>query len=203
MKIITLKGEENIYTCNAYLVLGSWNRIEDVNTLVDIGADASIIDSLEMINTGVGKKPVQRVIFTHSHFDHAGGILEIKRRYAPEIMAFHKFEGVDTVLRDGQIVQLGDRDFEVIYTPGHSDDSICLYCFEERVLFSGDTPLKILTREGGYSRAFIHSMERIVKKDIAVIYSGHDMPRSANIAAMLKTTLFNLRGEELRHEGRL
>jgi glyoxylase-like metal-dependent hydrolase (beta-lactamase superfamily II) len=200
MKIIALKGGESVYTCNAYLVLGTWNNSEDVNALVDIGANGSIIDSLEIIRTGVGKKPVERVIITHNHFDHTGGLSDIKKKYRPEVMAFQGFNGVDTLLRDGQTVRLGDRDFEVIHAPGHSEDSICLYCAEDRALFSGDTDMKIASGGGGYSAAFIRAMERIAEKDIAIIYSGHDMPRSVNIKGMLRTTLANLRGEGLSRQ---
>ena len=203
MKIIGIKGDERIYTCNAYLVLGTWKRIEDVNALIDIGTNGSVMDSIEMISTGVGKRPVERVVLTHNHFDHSGGVMEVKRKYSPEILACKKFDGVDKVLSDGQIIRLGDRDFEVIFTPGHSDDSICLYCAEEKVLFSGDTPLKIMTKEGGYSQEFISSLERIAQREIAIIYSGHDVPRTNNIREMLQTTISNLKCNELSYRGRL
>lgn len=203
MKIIGIKGDERIYTCNAYLVLGTWKRIEDVNGLIDIGTNGSVMDSIEMISTGVGKRPVERVVLTHNHFDHSGGVMEVKRKYNPEIFACKKFDGVDEVLSDGQIIKLGDRDFEVIFTPGHSDDSICLYCAEEKVLFSGDTPLKIMTKEGGYSQEFISSLERIAQREIAIIYSGHDTPRTNNIHEMLHTTISNLKCNELSYRGRL
>jgi glyoxylase-like metal-dependent hydrolase (beta-lactamase superfamily II) len=193
MKIIRLRGNERSYTCNSYLVLGTWNRIEDVNSLVDIGTDSSIIHSIEMLSTGVGKIPVEKVVLTHSHFDHMGGLMAFKKKYNSEIYAFTRFEGVDRLLQDGQIIRLGDRNFEVIHTPGHSDDSICLYCADDGVLFSGDTPLKIRTREDGYSAVFEQSLEKIAHLEVAVIYSGHDDPIHNNISEMLKTTIQNVR----------
>jgi len=193
MNIMRLRGSDHAYTCNSYLVLGTWNRIEDANALVDVGTDDSIMTSVELISTGVGKVPVEKIVLTHCHFDHMGGLKKIKKRYDPEVYAFTRFEGVDTLLRDGQIMRLGDRDFEVIHTPGHSDDSICLYCAEDKVLFSGDTPLKILTKEGGYSTAFERSLERILGLDIEVIYSGHDAPLRSNIHEMLSLTMLNVK----------
>ena len=42
-------------------------------------------------------------------------------------------------LADGEIIDLGDRSLEVIYTPGHAPDSICLLDRANRLLFTGDT----------------------------------------------------------------
>ena len=68
MKVICLKRNSMKYTCNAYLILGSWNSLQDTNTLIDVGIDASIINEIEKINTGVGKRPVEQIIITHEHF---------------------------------------------------------------------------------------------------------------------------------------
>jgi glyoxylase-like metal-dependent hydrolase (beta-lactamase superfamily II) len=191
MKIVQLPKTTPVYTCNSYLVLGSWNSIEDVNTLVDVGTDGSIIDAIELISTGVGKTPVEQVVLTHNHFDHSGGLAAIKKKYNPRVYAFSRFEGVDSLLEDGQILRFGDREFEVIHAPGHSDDSICLYCKKDKTLFSGDTPLRIMTLEGGYHEAFVQALERIMRLEISVIYSGHDQPCVTNIPTMLERTLGN------------
>ncbi len=42
-------------------------------------------------------------------------------------------------LRDGEAIDLGDRKLEVMFTPGHTPDSICLLDRAGRVLFTGDT----------------------------------------------------------------
>ena len=41
MKIVPLKKRPGTYSCNSYLILGDWNRIEDVNTLIDPGGAIS------------------------------------------------------------------------------------------------------------------------------------------------------------------
>ena len=87
---------------------------------------------------------------------------------------------------------MGDRDFEVIHIPYHSNDSICLYCAEERVLFSGDTPVRILSAGGSYPPDFIASMERLANLDIEAIYSGHDEPVRSNAGRMIQATLVNI-----------
>jgi glyoxylase-like metal-dependent hydrolase (beta-lactamase superfamily II) len=43
-----------------------------------------------------------------------------------------------SLLHDGDIIDLGGRKLEVIYTPGHSPGSICLLDRENRILFTGD-----------------------------------------------------------------
>lgn len=187
-----MRGNNNVYSCNSYLVLGSWNRIEDLNALIDVGVDGSIIDEIEETATGVGKVPVERVILTHNHFDHSGGLQQIIRKYNPEVLAFANYPGVNRLLQDGEMLKIGDRNFEVIHIPGHSDDSICLYCLEDKVLFSGDTSINIMTSEGSYSPAFIKAFERILSRDIETIYPGHDEPKHGKVRSMLRATYENI-----------
>jgi glyoxylase-like metal-dependent hydrolase (beta-lactamase superfamily II) len=176
MKIIMLRKNPSLYSCNAYLVLGSWNALEDVNTLVDIGQDGYITDQIDGISTGVGKRPVDLVIFTHNHFDHVAGLKAIKDKYNPLIYAFNKFEGIDYTLSNGQIVRMGDDYFEVIHIPGHSADSILLYCKKDKIIFTGDTSLNISSEDATYPDDFILVMERLSKLEIEKIYPGHDDP---------------------------
>lgn len=191
MKVISLSGNSLKYTCKSYLVLGSWNSLQDTNTLIDAGIDGSVINEIQTINTGVGKRPVEQIVITHEHFDHAGGIKEIKSWCHATIYAFKKFDGVDEVLKDGQTLRMGDREFEVIHMPGHSSDSICLYCKEEEILFSGDAPLRILTVGGSYSGDFIDALEKLMKYPIRTIYPGHDKPIQGKVTDIVKTTLRN------------
>ena len=74
MKILNLAAKNGVYSCNVYLVLGSWNTLRDVNTLVDVGRDPSFFERLDQASTGVGKKRVEQVILTHSHYDHAANL---------------------------------------------------------------------------------------------------------------------------------
>ncbi len=194
MKVIALKRNPKAYSCKAYLVLGSWNRLEDVNTLVDVGIDGFIIDEIERISTGCGKKSVDQVVLTHSHFDHAGGLPEVLRRYNPRIYAFNRNDYGGELIRAEQIIRMGDRNFCVIHAPSHSNDSVCLYCAEEKVLFSGDTSLRILSGDGSYDRAFTTLLGRLAGLDIELIYSGHDEPVTSNVGQMIRRTLKNVNG---------
>ena len=91
MRVINLTENSNIYTSNVYFVNGSWNAMEDVNTLVDVGRDSTIIERIDDISSGVGKKRINQVILTHSHYDHASLLSVIKEIYNPVVYAFSPF----------------------------------------------------------------------------------------------------------------
>ncbi|HSV97017.1 MAG TPA: MBL fold metallo-hydrolase [Spirochaetota bacterium] len=193
MKVIQLKSNPDLYSCNAYLVLGSWNTLADVNTLVDIGQDGYIVDEIENVSTGVGKKKIQQVVITHNHFDHGAGLRDIKERFDPVVYAFSPVDGVDRLLENGQRLRMGDAEFEVIHIAGHSNDSVFLYCEAERVLFSGDTPVNIHSSEGSYTPEFTAVMERVCALRVETIYSGHDRPITVGAQSVLCRSLENIR----------
>lgn len=177
MKILNLTKEHNVYTSNVHFVLGNCNAIDDVNTLVDVGRDPSIIAKIEEASTGVGKQRVEQVVLTHGHYDHASFLPQIRKRYHPKVCAYSaSVDGVDRLLRDGETLKMGEATFEVVYTPGHSNDSICLYCQSEGVLFAGDSNIIIQSGEGTYEDGFVSALIRLARKNIKAIYFGHGDP---------------------------
>lgn len=101
---------------------------------------------------------LQMVVNTHGHFDHVGAnsfviektavelsmhgddlpLLKVAAKYA----ASYGLPAVESpqpkqLLKNGDVIEVGDLTFEVIHTPGHSPGGICLY--GEGHLFSGDT----------------------------------------------------------------
>ena len=194
MRITNLiQSKSMVYSSNVYLILGDWSAIDDVNTLIDVGNDPAILDQITHAPTGVGKQPIEQVIFTHSHFDHTALLPQIRQRYQPVVYAYSAFIGADEILRDGQILHCGDRYFEVIYTPGHSDDSICLYCQTDGVLFVGDTPVVIRSTDGTHEDRFVAALERLCRLDVRAIYFGHGDPLTVNPRAALLASLRNVR----------
>lgn len=98
--------------------------------------------------------------YTHAHFDHIGGAAEIADALNPlPLVALHPNDHVlwragggaplfgfridpgpeptiDFV--HGQILRLGNVQFEVRFTPGHTTGHCVLYCAQENVCFCGD-----------------------------------------------------------------
>ena len=197
MKVLQLKAKRNLYTSNAYLVTGEWNAIDDVNTLVDVGADPSIVDDLDEIYTGVGKKKVDQVILTHAHSDHTAILSLIRERYRPLVFAYSGFaEGIDRTLRDGEMIRLGERFFEVIHMPAHTEDSILLFEKESGALFVGDSPVIIRSAGGSYQQRFIEALKRLCRKNVRTIYFGHGEPLRERVAETLRDSLRNVMRSE-------
>ena len=88
----------------------------------------------------------------------------------------------DSIVDDDDILHVGDLEFRVIYTPGHTDDGTALYCEKEEMLFSGDTLFK-----GAWGRVdlptsdFDSIMNSIINKllilpENTIVYPGHGKP---------------------------
>ncbi len=202
MRITLLHGNPRNYSCNAYLVRGDSNEPEDVNTVVDVGLDGSICGEIENLCTGIGKKKVAQGVLTHGHYDHAAGLSMIVACYQPLVFAFAPGKHVDVLLLDGQVLRLGDRKFEVLHTPGHSEDSICLYCAQERTLFAGDTPLDVKTPGGSYPGELLASLESIASRDVATVYAGHASPVTEGVPELIRRTIQNIRQSTLSYSHR-
>jgi glyoxylase-like metal-dependent hydrolase (beta-lactamase superfamily II) len=190
VRVILLENSGRIYSSNVYLVLGDWSAISDVNTLIDVGRDPAILESLRHAPTGVGKTAVEQVVLTHGHYDHAELLGAIGALYHPRVCAFGgAVEGVDQALADGDELKAGDRVFQVLHTPGHSSDSICLYCRQEGALFAGDTPLLVNSSDGTYEETFVVALERICARNVRAMYFGHGAPLLADCKVRLRRSL--------------
>ncbi len=83
------------------------------------------------------KLTVAYVIITHGHGDHTWGVAEAKRLYGCRVAAHRSMMlDLDNPVDDGDVIRLGSLELKVLYTPGHSDDHICLLC--ENKLITGD-----------------------------------------------------------------
>jgi glyoxylase-like metal-dependent hydrolase (beta-lactamase superfamily II) len=80
------------------------------------------------------------------------------------------------VLEDGDVVDLGDRHFEVMHLPGHSPGSIALWEAASGILFSGDVVYdgQLLDDNADSSVPdYIRSMERLRDLPVRVVHGGH------------------------------
>jgi len=104
--------------------------------------------------------------------------------YPPDFVVDEYGAGPFTVThwyKDGDVVDLGDRKLEVIHTPGHSTNSVCLLDREARYLFTGDhyyTGGVSTYLPGGDHDDFITSSEKLVKMigDYDCLMPAHHQP---------------------------
>jgi len=197
MRVIQLARNPNTYTCRSYLLLGDWNQIDAVNTLIDPGTDGYILDEIDKIYTGCGKVAIEQVLLTHNHFDHAASADLFRQRYGARVYGWADGPGVDNLLKGGQLLKAGDDYLEVIHTPGHSSDSVAFYCQSQKLLFSGDTQLRIRTTGGKYTREYVDTLLKLTQREIELIYPGHDEPVSDNVRSIVLNTLQNVRNSEV------
>jgi hydroxyacylglutathione hydrolase len=120
------------------------------------------------------------IIDTHGHSDHTAGNQELRSIFGAKIAA-HKQSRVNADIKvdEGEIISIGSISIKVIYTPGHTPDSICLLVDNQKLL-TGDT---LFVGEcgrtdlpGGNSKSMYNSLLNKIAKlnDNIEVYPGHD-----------------------------
>jgi endoribonuclease LACTB2 len=194
MLVKNLTEKSEYYTSNVWHICGAYHTLSDKNTLIDVGRDPGVLEILESIKCGLGKGPVDQIILTHSHFDHAGMLSRVIEKYHPKVFAHpsSRNSGIIT-LHDREKLQVGEQTCMAIYAPGHSEDSMCILCEEEHLLFSGDAPMRIYSDDGEYSFQFLDAYELFVASELQVIYPGHGDPITYNVPELMSESLRNLK----------
>ena len=128
-------------------------------------------DDYQKIKEEIGENKVLGVLITHSHFDHIGALRNflVKR----SIKIFKKSN-----LIENKEYQIGDFNFEVVYTPGHSKDSVTFYFKEENIMFIGDFVFKESIGRtdlpGGSDEEMKNSIQKLIAyEDNIELYPGH------------------------------
>ena len=174
--------------------------IEDRHiAIIDTGTGFYNRKLVEEIEEYVNIEDIDYIILTHEHFDHCGGAKKLKELSDASIFIHEKgaevlekgeqwsstlFNArqpvvkVEQKLKEGDRIYLGDAVLEVIYTPGHSEGSICLYERNTSSLFSGDTVFAHggVGRTDFYGGNFIQltkSIKKLLKLPVKNLYPGH------------------------------
>ena len=190
LKVDTALGEPT----NCYIVEDEESK---ETMVIDPGGEPEkIIDMLDKI--GIDK--LKYIYLTHCHGDHFGGILELKNKKGGKVLIHREdaeglynasvsltyYIGMDDIeleadsrVDEGDIIHIGNLEFRVIHTPGHTKGGTCLYCEKEALLFSGDTLFKgTWGRTDLPTSSFPDIIASITNKlailpDETIVYPGH------------------------------
>ena len=171
--------------------------------LVDPSAEANrVIETA----TGLGLK-ITTVIATHSHADHIGAISDIRDATGATYIRYNMWRDPELTMRwahlagpsfrmppvpdrkveEGDIIEIGDLSFEVIFTPGHCPDGMSLY--GQGIVFSGDTLFNMGIGRYDFTDSVRDDLISSLKKlmalpDETVVLSGHGPQTSIGYECM-------------------
>jgi len=140
---MTIVAEDNIiriekfelgpFGTNAYIVTCHVSRY---SALIDAPAEGNIIKG-KLKNT-----IPQYILLTHNHMDHTGALSQLRAELKIPLAA-HDSDArnltppAEILLNNGDMVSLGEIEFTVLHTPGHTPGSLCFLV--GHYLISGDT----------------------------------------------------------------
>ena len=145
---------------------------------------------------------VKLLLNTHLHFDHSIGNNYLSQYYhvrpqahqADAFFPLHQREQLESFgfqniisepacpvtdfITDGQVLRFGNTELKVIHTPGHSPGSVCFWCENESILFSGDTLFRLSVGRTDFEQGSTEQLMRSLAKlsqlpDKTKVYSGH------------------------------
>ncbi|MGH7774028.1 MAG: MBL fold metallo-hydrolase [Candidatus Binatia bacterium] len=201
-KFLFLRGYGN-YASNIYLIMG------DYLTIVDPGNDYT--GFMDLFKLKLKLADIKKIVLTHGHPDHAMGAFELLRSQ-PSSIASGGFELVlheagppqlkemvkefgcrVTEVRGGETLELSGLEWEVIHTPGHTIDGICLYHAPTKTVFSGDMALPNAVgapdpKAGGRLDHYLFGLKALLKKDIENLLPGHGLPVATDGRKVIEET---------------
>lgn len=185
-------SEKGMMDCNTYVIK------DNQSLLIDPGLTQFLPALIEeMQRDGIDPKEIKLIANTHLHGDHCWANDAFKKLSGAEILLHpvqkqfgqaaavqtSQFFGVSAVefsedrLMDNDKLSLGETEIELIPSPGHSPDSVCYYCPNDKVLICGDVIFSQNTGRvdlpGGGADQLKASIERLSQLDIEYLLPGH------------------------------
>ena len=126
---------------------------------------------------------VERILVTHRHPDHVGGIARLVELTGAPVRAW----GTDLAggvavdpIADGETIIAGAVELTALHTPGHASDHLCFFMDDAATLFSGDNILgegtAVIAPPDGDMGAFLAGLRRLDELRIHRIFPGHFRP---------------------------
>lgn len=183
--------EKGMLDCNTYVIK------DDLLVMIDTGLTDYLPERLEeMGRDGLDPKKIDLIINTHLHGDHcwanqslkefSGAKIALhslhKEHYDLNVRQMARFFGIQPVeftadAEVGSRLETGKLSFETISAPGHSPDSICYYCREEKLLICGDVVFDHNTGRvdlpGGRGQDLKQSIKSLSHLEIEYLMPGH------------------------------
>ena len=144
--------------------------------------DASI--QLKQIDGFINKRGLIALFITHTHGDHIAYLDEYLDAFPNLVVMVYKESehkiNCDYIkpVKQNDIVTVGQLTVEILYTPGHYDDSICYYL--DGVLFTGDTLFvgrtgRTISKGSDIKKLYKSVYDTILDlPESTIIYPGHD-----------------------------
>jgi hydroxyacylglutathione hydrolase len=192
---------------------GSNVYVIDNELIVDSGTGEFFTEAKEQIIRSCNTSRIRKIIATHSHHDHSGGLKKFRDwlkveiyahpadskslergigTYAELFSAKPRIVTVDNKLHGGSKIKTENFTFTVLHTPGHTLGSICLYEPERKILISGDTLLDNGaggTAHGGDSNDLKASIKALSEIHINYLLPGHGRPKISGVNFHIKQIL--------------
>lgn len=165
----------NIFDIPAFTDNYIWAlQVDSSITLVDPGDAAPVIKIIKE-----KKLKIEDILITHHHFDHTGGLVELKKYISGKVYGpkNENINGIDIPVTENDLIETLGIEFLTIETPGHTLDHVSFYGKEAGTLFCGDTLFSAgcgRLFEGTYEQLY-NSIQKLNKlPDDTKIYCGHE-----------------------------